>query len=356
MTLPTTTRQWVLTNKPTDLVSLSGPSPTFTQSTASIPSLKPNQVFLKTLYFSNDPAQRGWISKYVKADRMYVPPVSEGEVMRARAISEVLESTAEGFKKGMLVSANAGWKEYMVTDAKECSPVADNLGVKPTQFLGALGFTGLTALYGIRDIVRAGPGDTVVVSGAAGATGSMVVQIAKNMLGCKRVIGIAGSDDKCRWVESLGADICVNYKKPEFKKELIKATEGYVEVYFDNVGGEILDLMLTRMARHGRVAACGAVSNYNTSQPTGLRNWGEIIVMRIEIRGFIIFDFAPKFAEATRELIAAYKEGKIRIGDESETIVETSFEDIPRTWMKLFEGSNTGKLVTKLKYGESSSL
>lgn len=287
---------------------------------------------------------------------MYIDPVNENEVMPARGIAEVLESSTDQLKKGALVCANTGWKEYSVVDAAECSPVADIPGIKPTQFLGSLGLTGMTALYGIREIARTGPGDVVVVSGAAGATGSMVVQIAKNMLGCKRVIGIAGTEDKCKWVESLGADTCINYKSPDFKKNLAKATEGYVNVYFDNVGGEILDFMLTRMARHGRVAACGAVSDYNSSSPTGLRNWFEIIMMRIEIKGLIIFDFAPKIPEATKELIQAYKDGKIKIGDENETIVDTKFEDIPQTWMMLFDGSNTGKLVTKVKHSESSSL
>ena len=192
--------------------------------------------------------------------------------------------------------------------------------------------------------------DTVVVSGAAGATGSMVVQIAKHLLGCKKVIGIAGSDDKCKWVESLGADVCLNYKKSSFKEDLIKATDGYVEVYFDNVGGEILDLMLTRMKKGGRVAACGAITDYNKSESSGLKNWFEVISNRIEIKGFIIYDFfaSGKAADAVKELVTAAKDGKIKIGEENETVVDTKFDDVPKTWMSVFEGANTGKLVTKL--------
>ena len=178
----------------------------------------------------------------------------------------------------------------------------------------------------------------------------MVVQIAKNLLGCGKVVGIAGNDDKCKWVESLGADVCLNYKKPSFKEDLIKATDGYVEVYFDNVGGEMLDLVLTRMKKHGRVAACGAITDYNKSEKSGLKNWFEIISNRIEIKGFIIMDFLAqgKGPEVVKELVTAVKEGKIKVGEENETVIDTKFEDIPKTWMLLFEGMNTGKLVTKL--------
>ncbi len=189
-----------------------------------------------------------------------------------------------------------------------------------------------------------------MVSGAAGATGSMVVQIAKKMLGCKKVVGMAGSDDKCKWVQSLGADVCLNYKKSSFKEDLIEATEGYVEVYFDNVGGEILDLMLTRMKKGGRIAACGAITNYNKSEKAGLKNWFEVISNRIEIKGFIVNDFIAegKRPEAVKEMVTVAKEGKIKVGDENETVVDTNFEGVPKTWMLLFEGANTGKLVTKL--------
>ena len=161
---------------------------------------------------------------------------------------------------------------------------------------------------------------------------------------------MAGSDDKCKWVESLGADVCLNYKKSSFKEDLIKATDGYAEVYFDNVGGENLDLMLTRMKRGGRIAACGAITDYNTSDKSGLKNWFEIISNRIEIKGFIVMDFLAqgKGPEAAKEMLSAAKEGKIKVGEGNETVVDTRFEEIPKTWMLLFEGANTGKLVTKL--------
>ena len=253
--------------------------------------------------------------------------------------------------------ASAGWVDYTVQDAAKVERKIERIpGLSETQFLGALGLTGLTAYYGIKEIGRAGPDDTVVVSGAAGATGSMVVQIAKHMLGCKRVIGLAGESGKCNWVESLGADLCLNYKDADFKEQLIRATDGFVEVYFDNVGGGILDLMLTRMKRFGRVLACGAIAQYNSSERDGLKNWSEIVTNRIEVRGFIVLDYVSqgKAPEAIGALVQAFKEGKIRLGDENETVVDTVFEDVPRTWMGLFEGRNTGKLITKLVDGQAA--
>ncbi len=350
MSLPTSTRQWLVTNKPTDTPELSGPNQTFTLQTASLPPVQEDQVLLKSLFLSNDPAQRGWITKDVDPARLYIAPVAQDAVMVAGSVAQVLESKSSKFSKGDKVLAPVGWAEYCVLSAEECQPCEEIPGLSVTHYLGAFGMPGITAYYGTKVVARAGEGDTVVVSGAAGAVGSMVVQIAKKMLGCKRVIGIAGSEGKCRWVESLGADVCLNYKKASFKEDLFKETEGFVEVFFDNVGGEILDLMLTRLKRWGRVAACGAITDYNSSEKSGLKNWYEIISNRIEVRGFIIFDFLAegKGPEVVKQLVTAVKEGKIKVDEENETVVETKFEDIPKTWMLLFEGANTGKLITKL--------
>ena len=346
------TRQWLLAEKPTDLPVLDGPSQTFKLETKSLPSLQDDQVLLKILYLSNDPAQRGWISKDIKPDRLYTAPVKVNTPMHARALCEVVESKSATVRKGTTVLAAPGWTQYAVLDAKAVQPAPDLPGdLKITHYLGALGGTGLTAYYGLKIIAEAAPSDSVVVSGAAGATGSMVVQIDKKLIGCKRVIGIAGSDEKCRWVESLGADKCLNYKKPSFREDLIKETDGFVDVYFDNVGGEILDLMFTRMAKYGRIAACGAISNYNTSSSKldGLKNWFEVISMRIQIRGFIVTDYLSKRAEVLDIFRKAIEEGKLDIGAQSEQVVSAKFEEIPKVWMKLFEGTNTGKLVTALQ-------
>lgn len=347
------TRQWVLSNPPSADPVLNGPDSTFSLESTTLPTPSADQVLVKTLYFSNDPAQRGWIQKGMDPERLYTAPVLKGEVMRSYAIAEVIESNASNLAKGQLVMGSMGWTEYAVIDAKDARPInADaSAGIRPTHFIGALGGPGLTAYNGLIDVARATKDDVVVVSGAAGATGSIVVQLAKHVLGCKKVIGIAGGAKKCAWVQSLGADVCVDYKAPDFVDELKQATEGFVQVYFDNVGGEILDLMLTRMARHGRIAACGAVATYNSlGQGGGLQNWFEIITNRIEVKGFIVTDavMAGKAAGWIGELVKAVKEGKIQIGEETETVVRTQFEDVPRTWTMLFEGGNTGKLVTEI--------
>ncbi|KAF2751443.1 NAD(P)-binding protein [Sporormia fimetaria CBS 119925] len=272
--------------------------------------------------------------------------------MRAFGVCEVVKSNASNLKEGQLVMYTSGWTEYVVANANECRPVQadESAGIRPTHFLGALGGTGLTAYYGIVDVAEAKADDVVVVSGAAGATGSMVVQIAKHLLRCKKVIGIAGGEKKCKWVESLGADVCVDYKSSTFKKDLEAATDGYADVYFDNVGGEILDLMLTRMKRHGRIAACGSISTYN-SPGSGIKNWFEVISNRLNIKGFIVLDAMKpgKMENIIGTLIKGIKDGKIHLGPEVETVVETKFEDVPKTWMMLFEGGNQGKLVTQIK-------
>jgi NADPH-dependent curcumin reductase CurA len=346
------TRQWILTNPPSGDPVLSGSNTTFTLKDVTLPALSTDQVLLKVLYLSNDPAQRGWIDAAADPERLYTKPVQKGEVMRAFGVAKVVESKADNLKVGQLVIATTGWSEYTVVNAKECRPVQpdEKAGIRATHFVGALGGPGLTAYYGLIDVVGTKAEDAVVVSGAAGATGSMVVQIAKHIVGCKRIIGIAGGEKKCRWVESLGADICVDYKSPTFKEDLKKATEGFVEVYFDNVGGEILELMLQRMKRHGRISACGAVSTYNNLQGAGIKNWFEIITNRLEVKGFIVTDAieAGKTGPMIQKIVEKIKEGKIKIGADSETVVPTKFEDIPKTWTMLFSGGNQGKLVTEI--------
>ncbi|KAL4924231.1 MDR family NADP-dependent oxidoreductase [Aspergillus undulatus] len=343
------TRQWILNSKPTDMPTLTGPNPTFKLTSAEIPSPSSSQALVKTLMFSNDPAQRTWIVPGADPERLYAPPVEEGTPMASFALAEVVESGSEkDLAKGSLVLAPTKWTEYSIHEIKGLQVVKPIEGLDLGHFLGAFGFTGLTGYYGIKEIAGAGKDDTVVVSGAAGATGSMVVQIAKKILGCKRVIGIAGTDEKCRWVEKLGADVCINYKKDSFKEDLVRVTEGFVEVYFDNVGGEMLDLMLTRMKRHGRIAACGAISNYNKTDPTGIKNFFEIVSMRLHIHGFIVLDYIHKFGDVVAELSQAWKEGKIVVDESMQTVIEAKFEEVPNVWMKLFEGANTGKLCTKI--------
>jgi NADPH-dependent curcumin reductase CurA len=354
MSPPTQTRVWSLQIKPTSNVILSSDSnATFKLETKQLRQLKDGEILTQTLFLSNDPAQRGGIDASIPKERLYAPPVEVGQTMSARGILKVLSSTSSSFKEGDLVVGSSGWSEFNILSANYVQPVRTDIpNVSPTQFLGALGMTGITAYVGLVNIVEAKKGETMVVSGAAGATGSMVVQIAKNILGLSKVVGIAGTDEKCAWVKSLGADECINYKKSDWKEKLIAATDGFVDVYFDNVGGEQLDLMLTRLKTFGRIAACGAVSDYNNShdQKSGLKNWSEIIMQRLQIKGFIVMDHIKdgKAAKIVGELAQAAKEGKINVSEENEFVVDTKFEDVPKTWTLLFEGANRGKLVTKI--------
>lgn len=215
MSVPTKTRQWTLANHPSGKPTYGSEDSSFVLEEKPLPELKENQILVQTQTLSNDPAQRGWISPPEQIDpkRLYVPPVQKGEPMRARGIGKVLKSNASGYSEGDIVLGSVGWREYVVLDTKD--PMAGTRKVDPlpnglsnTHYLGGLGLTGLTAYYGLVEVVEAKKGDRVVVSGAAGATGSMVVQIAKNIVGASYVVGIAGNDEKCKWVESLGADKC----------------------------------------------------------------------------------------------------------------------------------------------------
>lgn len=229
-------------------------------------------------------------------------------------------------------------------------PIKPIGGLKPTHYVSLFDLAGVTAYYGLVDIAQTGSKDAIVISGAAGAVGSVAVQIAKHVLGCKKVIGIAGTDAKCKWVESLGADVCLNYKSAGFEDEIEKATEGFVEVFFDNAGGETLDLMLTRLQKGGRVAACGAIADYNSSERGGIKNWYHVIAMRLQTRGFVVTDAIPTgmWTKMVDSLVQGYQEGKIKATDDGLTIVPTTFEDIPKTWMGLFEGRNTGSCSLSL--------
>lgn len=279
--------------------------------------------------------------------------------MRAGVIAEVLESRDPSFRPGELVmDFYAGqWADLAVLSpaatgtVQKLAPLPG--GLPPTHYLGAFGSTGLSAYLCLLEAGAGagpgpGPGRTVVVSAAAGAVGSLAVQIALRMLGAGRVVGVAGTDDKCRWVEEvLGAHACVNYRSDTFAEDLRRATPDEADLYFDNVGGAVLDTVLTRMKKFGRVAVCGAVSTYNSTEPMQLRNWFEIISGRLTIQGFFMFDYLEKVPAALKELIAAAAEGKLRL-DEAEDIVEVGIEKQPEVFMRLFSGANRGKLITKL--------
>jgi NADPH-dependent curcumin reductase CurA len=316
---------------------------TFRSQQRNVPSyssLNDGEVIFRTLYLSLDPAMRGWLNP----TRSYVPPVGIGEVMRASGIGLIVASKSSKFPVGTYASGLCGWSEYAVLKEKDLELLDLPDGAVPTDALGVLGMTGLTAYFGILDVGQVKAGDLVVVSGAAGATGSVVGQIAK--LKGARVIGLAGEDSKVQWLkDELGFDDALNYKDPDFAKKFRAATKDLIDVFFDNVGGEILDLALSRAKPFSRFVICGAISQYNNKKPKGPGNYLMIISMRIRMQGFIVFDYKDKYAQARRELARWLSEGKLK---RKETIVKGGLQNAEQALVGLFEGKNTGKLLVEV--------
>jgi NADPH-dependent curcumin reductase CurA len=298
-----------------------------------------NEVLVKVQYLSLDPAMRGWMNE----GRSYVPPVQIGEVMRAGGVGQVVASNHPSFTEGDTVYGTLGIQEYATLDGKTLTKIDTSIASAPV-FLGALGMPGMTAYFGLLDIGRPQPGQTVVVSGAAGAVGTVVGQIAK-IKGC-RVVGIAGGKDKCDYiVRELGFDAAVDYKSEDVKKTLRQHCPQGVDVYFDNVGGEILDIVLTQLARHARIIICGAISQYNST--TGVRgpaNYMSLLVNRASMTGMVVFDYAARYPEAMKEMAGWIAAGKLKTRED----VVAGLQTFPETLLKLFKGENTGKLVLKV--------
>jgi NADPH-dependent curcumin reductase CurA len=298
-----------------------------------------NQVLIQVQYLSIDPAMRGWMNE----GKSYIRPVRLGEVMRALGAGVVIESKHPNFKAGDFVTASTGVQEYAILDGKEVSKVDTNFVPLPT-YLGTLGMSGLTAYFGILDTGQPKAGETVVVSGAAGSVGSVVGQIAK-IKGC-RVVGIAGGSDKCQYVvEELGFDACVDYKKGNLRADLKEACPNGVDVYFDNVGGEILDTVLTLINLKARIVICGAISQYNATELKGPKNYLSLLVNRAKMEGIVVFDNAPNYGKAIKEMAGWIAEGKLT---SKVFIAEGGVKAFYETLMKLFAGENTGKLVLKM--------
>ncbi len=297
------------------------------------------QFAARTRYLSLDPAMRGWLD-----DRpSYVPPVGLGEVMRAGSIVEVTESRHPDYAPGDLVVGMFGVQEQVVSDGAGSHKADVSLAPAPT-YLGALGMTGMTAYFGLLDVGALKEGDTVVVSGAAGAVGSVVGQIAK-LKGC-RVVGIAGGPEKCATViGEFGFDTCIDYRSDDVRAALRVECPDGIDVYFDNVGGPILDAALANLALHARVVICGAISQYNSTEPYAPRNYMALLVRRARMEGFIVFDFAKRYREAAVEIGGWLLDGKLR---SREQIVKGSIDDFPETLQMLFRGENTGKLILEV--------
>jgi NADPH-dependent curcumin reductase CurA len=311
----------------------------FTLTTAEMPTPVDGQVVVKVDLISIDPAMRSWMNPGAS----YVPRVELGSVMRAGGIGTVIESRHPEHAVGDELYGTFGVQEYALSDGTDAHKIDTSVAPKTT-YLGALGITGLTAYFGLFDAACMQSGDTVVVSGAAGAVGSMVGQIAK-IAGC-RVIGIAGGPDKCRTlVETIGFDEAIDYKADDVRKALREHAPGGVDVYFDNVGGPILDAVLTRLARGARIVICGAVSQYNDRQTKGPANYMSLLVNRASMTGMVVFDYAKRYPEATKQLAQWLAEGKLT---SAEHVVEGSVTDFPTLLRGLFVGANTGKLILAL--------
>ncbi|KAI3406850.1 hypothetical protein KGF56_000456 [Candida oxycetoniae] len=366
MAIPKDSTQVILRQAPTGFVNpnFDEPSSTFAIKQTAIPELQNGQLLVKTLLISNDPTQRGWIRSKNSNKRYYVEPTYEGEPMSSLAIAEVVESKSEKYQKGDIVNGKFFWADYIIVEEKTVINAIDkSLGFPLEFFLSVLGMTSLTALFGLTEAgglkkyFSEKPKELIVlVSAASGATGSIVVQIAKHLLGATKVIGISGSAEKCRWVEGLGADLCVNYKDSGYQQEITKYLgDKLVNVYYDNVGGEILSFALTKMAKYGRVISCGSISSYNSSESPKITNWGEITVNSLTVSGFLVTDYISRFPEGIDILSKAVKEGKIKTEGayHVETLtgdsIEEKLEKIPKIWNQLFTGDKpNGKLITKV--------
>ena len=325
--------QFKLAKRPVGMVQRSD----FEYAQAPVAEPGEGEVLVKILYISLDPAMRGWMNE----GKSYVPPVGIGEVMRAGAVGRVITSRDPNIAVGDHVVGVLGVQEYAVAKAKGLTKVDPKLVPLPV-YLGTLGMPGMTAYFGLLEIGQPKAGETVVVSGAAGAVGQVVGQIAK-IKGC-RVVGIAGGTDKCAYLRSIGFDAAIDYKHEDVKAALKQHCPKGVDVYFDNVGGEILDIVLTQLAMHARIVICGAISQYNEAKMKGPSNYMSLLVNRAMMKGMVVFDYASRYGEAAREMAGWMATGQLKT---REDVVE-GLETFPETLLKLFKGENTGKLVLKV--------
>lgn len=328
-------KQVVLKQRPVGLPDES----TWDTIQGDIPSAKDGEVVVKQHYISLDPAMRGWMNDA----KSYLPPVGIGEVMRAGSVGEVVESKHPDFKVGDFLSGWGGVQQYAATDAKGWFKVDPNLVPLPT-YIGTLGMPGMTAYFGILEVGKIKEGETVLISGAAGAVGSIAGQIAK-IKGCK-VVGIAGGAEKCAYLkDELGFDGAIDYKSEEIYAAIKRECPKGVDVYFDNVGGDILDAALANLRMHGRVPLCGAISQYNSTEGiAGPKNYLSLLVNRGTMQGFIILDYAKDFQKAAMEMGTWMAQGKLKSRED----IHEGIENFRETFLRLFSGEKLGKLVLKV--------
>ena len=306
-----------------------------------VPELKDGQVLVRTVYLSLDPTNRIWMSDMDQ----YMPPVEVGDVMRGGGLGIVVESRHSNLSPGDVVQGGlSGWQEYFIADGAMLPKLPNDGSIPLDAFMSVLGATGMTAYFGLLDIGQPKAGETVVVSAAAGAVGSLVGQIAK-IKGC-RVVGIAGSDEKCAWItKDLGFDAAINYKKENVLESLKRHCPKGIDVYFENVGGEILDAVLTLINVGGRIPLCGLISTYNATDPVpGPYMFRNILMKRVRVQGFIITDYLPRFPEGVAQMGQWLGEGKLKY----KVDIVKGLENAASAVNKLFTGENQGKLLVEV--------
>ncbi|SCV70185.1 BQ2448_1579 [Microbotryum intermedium] len=354
--VPSTQSRIVLVNRPKAAISpdiTSGNGTFLLQKNAPVEQPGQGECLIKVEWVSLDPAMRGWLND----SRSYIEPVKLQAVMRALGVGRLVSlgqdaetkkaAEKKGLRVGDWVSATCGWQEYAKMPVREVTKIHVDDKILPTYHLTALGMVAQTAYWGLKDVGQIKPTDVVVVSGAAGAVGSIAVQIAK-AAGCKKLIAIAGGKEKCRYLkEELGVDVALDYKDPNFKKDFRKV--GYIDLFFDNVGGEILDLVLTRLNKFARIALCGAISAYNDPNPRGLQMYLTLISQSAQIRGFVVFDYAKRYKEAEDDLLKWISEGRLKVKEHRSEGLENCVDGL----LGLFKGENTGKAVVRIGAPES---
>lgn len=334
-TVTAVNKQWRLKERPIGEPN----ADTWDYTETEVPTITDGQLLIKIEYISVDPAMRGWLNDA----KSYIAPVKIGDVMRAGTVGRVVESKRDGFAAGDYVCGHNGVQSYAVSDGTGLYKIDPDLAPLP-YYLGVLGMPGMTGYFGLLKTGQPKAGETVVVSGAAGAVGSLVGQIAK-IKGC-RVVGIAGGKEKCQFlVDELGFDAAIDYKNENVKKALKQTCPNGVDVFFDNVGGDILNDVLTHINLHARIVICGAISQYNNTTPVkGPSNYLALLVNRARMEGIVVFDNIKEYPIAMKEIAGWIQSGNLKVKDH---IIE-GIETFPDTLMMLFKGENFGKLVLKV--------
>ncbi len=330
-------QRFLLRERPTGRID----DATFELDVQPVPEIGEGEALVRTTHISVDPTNRMWIGE----KPTYLPPVAIGEVMRGVGVGEVVASNNAAYPVGSFATGLTGWQNYFVTsDQLPLTPIPADFPAAPESTLGVMGTTGMTAYFGMLEIADPQPGETVVVSAAAGAVGSIAGQLAK--LRGARVVGIAGGPDKCRLLtDGLGFDVAVDYKADDWREQIKAATPDGIDVDFENVGGEIMDAVFARLNKDARVALCGLISDYNAEEsPPGPRAFKRLLTMRVRLQGFIILDYWARFPEGQAAIGQWLAEGKLKA---EETVVE-GFEQLPNALNMLFDGANVGKLLVKV--------